>query len=49
MKVIRHDLPDPRSFVKSAPLPLASHQGVKIQARTLDVYNASLPGLIKFK
>ena len=44
MKTIRHDLPDPRSFVKSAPLPFPSHQGVKIQARTLDVYNAAVPG-----
>jgi hypothetical protein len=44
MKVsMRHDLPDPKTFVKSAPLPLSSHHGVKIQARTLDVYNAYLP------
>ena len=45
MKVTRHDFSDPRSFVKSAPLPLPSHQGVKIQARTLDIYNASIPSI----
>jgi hypothetical protein len=44
MKVsIRHDLPDPKAFVKPIPLPFSSHKGVKIQARTLDVYNAYLP------
>ena len=37
------DVPNPREFVKSAPLPLSSHKGVKIQARSFDVYNACLP------
>ena len=39
----RPDLPDPKSIVKSIPLPYSSHKDVKIQARTLDVYNAYLP------
>ena len=44
MKVsTRYELPDPKTFVKPLPIPLASHQGVKIQARTLDVYNAYFP------
>ncbi len=40
---IRRDLPDPKSIVKPIPLPYSSHKGVKIQARTLNVYNAYLP------
>lgn len=40
---VRRDLPDPRSIVKPIPLPYPSHKGVKIQARTLEVYNAYLP------
>ena len=40
---IRRDLPDPKAIVKPIPLPYSSHKGVKIQARTLDVYNACLP------
>ncbi len=37
------ELPNPREFVKSAPIPLPSHRGIKIQARNFNVYNASLP------
>ena len=37
------DVPNPREFVKSAPLPLPSHQGVKIQARSFNVYNTCIP------
>ena len=40
---VRRDLPDPKSIVKPIPLPYQSHKGVKIQARTLEVYNAYLP------
>ncbi len=36
-------LPDPRTLIKSAPLPFPSHKGVKIQARSFNVYNATLP------
>ena len=40
---VRRDLPDPKSIVKSVPLPYSTHKDVKIQARTLEVYNAYLP------
>jgi hypothetical protein len=36
-------LPDPRTLIKSAPLPFPSHKGVKIQARSFHVYNATAP------
>lgn len=40
---VRRDLPDPKSIVKPIGLPYSSHKGVKIQARTLEIYNAYLP------
>jgi hypothetical protein len=39
----RHEIPDPRSFVKPVALPFPSHKGVKIQARSIHVYNATEP------
>ena len=37
------EVQNPREFIKSAPLPLPSHRGIKIQARNFKVYNASIP------
>lgn len=37
------DLPDPQSFIRTEELPFPSHKGVKIQARSFHVYNASIP------
>ncbi|XP_074656915.1 coiled-coil domain-containing protein 60-like [Tubulanus polymorphus] len=34
---------DPRCYVKQLPLPIDSHKGVKIQARSDTVYNATCP------
>lgn len=34
---------NPREYIKSAPIPLTSHKGVKIQARSYQVYNAFVP------
>jgi hypothetical protein len=34
---------EPRSFVKQIPLPIPSHRGIAIQARSSDVYNATIP------
>lgn len=39
----KNELPDPKTFIKPVELPFASHKGVKIQARSFNVYNASLP------
>ena len=41
--MIRNDIADPRSFIKPIPIQLPSHKGVKIQARSLNVYNATIP------
>ena len=37
------EIQNPREFIKSAPLPLPSHCGIKIQARSFNVYNATIP------
>ncbi|BFZ21106.1 hypothetical protein BsWGS_24145 [Bradybaena similaris] len=34
---------DPRSYVKSVPLPIASQKGLKLQARSATVYNPVTP------
>lgn len=34
---------DPKDYVRQVPIPVASHKGVKIQARSHSVYNATLP------
>ena len=39
----RHELPDPKTFIKPIGLPFPSHKGVKIQARSFNVYNATQP------
>ena len=42
--VAKHsEIQNPREFIKSAPLPLPSHRGIKIQARSFNVYNATIP------
>lgn len=38
-----NELPDTRTFLKPVPLPFPSHKGVKIQARSFHVYNATIP------
>ena len=38
------EIPDPRSgWFRQEPLPFPSHKGVSIQARSFDVYNATVP------
>ena len=34
---------DPRSYVSVAPLPIGSQKGLKIQARSIEVYNPAEP------
>ena len=34
---------EPRSYVKSVPLPIPSHKGIRIQARSDAIYNPTLP------
>lgn len=34
---------NPRDHVRQVPIPVASHKGVKIQARSHSVYNATIP------
>ena len=34
---------DPRQFVRSVPLPIPSQKGIKIQARSEEVYNPTIP------
>ncbi|XP_029634102.1 coiled-coil domain-containing protein 60-like [Octopus sinensis] len=34
---------DPRNYVKCIPIPTANHKGVKIQARSSTIYNATIP------
>lgn len=43
VEIGNNELPDPKSFIKPVPLPFASHKGVKIQARSFQVYNATVP------
>ena len=35
--------PDPKALIKPIPLPIPSQKGVKIQARSFNVYNATSP------
>ena len=42
-EMIRNEIADPRTFIKPIPLQLPSHKGVKIQARSFNVYNATIP------
>jgi hypothetical protein len=39
----RHEIPDPKTFIKPVALPFSSHKGVKIQARSINFYNATQP------
>lgn len=34
---------DPKSYVRRVPIPIPSHQGVRIQARSQEVYSATVP------
>ena len=34
---------DPRNFVSQVPLPIPSHRGIPIQARSDVIYNAKVP------
>ncbi|KAK7489376.1 hypothetical protein BaRGS_00019320 [Batillaria attramentaria] len=37
------DKPDPKSYVQISPLPISSQKGLKIQARSIEVYNPTEP------